>query len=122
MTSKFSRLISETLREYDKFITKHDNYTDTYSKDYLDKFVSVFRDWIMMQHCIEDREAMDQRDKGEELKESHYKFPKVVAEIETTNDGETTIRRIYSNRLEQQIEVDERRTAYEEGLDKHDIH
>ena len=111
MNSKFCRLISETLREYDKFITKHDNYTDTYSKDYLDQFVSVFRDWIMMQHCIEDREAMDQRDKG-----------RVVAEIETTIGGKTTIRKIHSTKLEQQIEVDERRTAYEEGLDKHDIH
>ena len=165
MNSKFCRLISETLKEYDKFITKHDNYTDTYSKDYLDQFVSVFRDWIMMQHCVEDREAMAQMDKAMNKK------GRVVAEIQTTNGGETTIRRIYSDQLEQQIEVDERRakntlidevnsvirgeldkskekvhvkielphlggntgldsqnevddrrTAYEEGLDKHDIH
>jgi hypothetical protein len=54
---------------------------------------------------------MAQRDKG-----------RVVAEIETTVDGKTTIRKIHSTKLEQQIEVDERRTAYEEGLDKHDIH
>ncbi len=85
MTAQFSRLVSETLREYDKFITKHDNYTDTYSKDYLDKFVSVFRDWLMMQHCAEDREAMAQRDKG-----------RVVAEISSTTDGKTTVRKIYS--------------------------
>jgi hypothetical protein len=85
MTAQFSRLVSETLREYDKFITKHENYTDTYSKDYLDKVVSVFRDWLMMQHCVEDREAMEQRDKG-----------RVVAEISSTTDGKTTVRKIYS--------------------------
>ena len=85
MTAQFSRLVSETLREYDKYITKHKNYTDTYSKDYLDKVVSVFRDWLMMQHCVEDREAMEQRDKG-----------RVVAEISSTTDGKTTVRKIYS--------------------------
>ena len=111
MTSRFSRLINDILREYDEFHTKHKNHTDTYSREYLEKFVSDFSDWVMFQHCAEDREAMIQRDKG-----------RVVAEIETTEGGKTTIRKIHSNRLEQQIEVDERRTAYEEGLDKNDIH
>jgi len=111
MTSRFSRLINDILIEYNEYHTKHKNYTDTYSREYLEKFVSDFSDWVMFQHCAEDREAMIQRDKG-----------RVVAEIKTTEGGKTTIRKIHSNRLEQQIEVDERRTAYEEGLDKNDIH
>ena len=39
------------------------NYTDTYSRKALLKFLSVVQDWTMFQHCIEDREAMTQRDK-----------------------------------------------------------
>jgi hypothetical protein len=121
MTSRFSRLINDILREYDEYHTKHKNYTDTYSREYLEKFVSDFSDWVMFQHCAEDREAMIMSGITKGLSDLH-KHGRVVAEIKTTEGGKTTIRKIHSNRLEQQIEVDERRTAYEEGLDKNDIH
>ena len=48
---------------------------------------------------MEDREAMTQRDRG-----------KVIAEIHSTQEGgKTTVRKIYGNKLEQQLEVDQRR-------------
>ena len=63
MTPKFSNLLSELLQEWSKSEYKALNYTDTYSRRALLKFLSVVQDWTMFQHCIEDREAMTQRDK-----------------------------------------------------------
>ena len=63
MTPKFSKLLSELLQEWSKSEYKVINYTDTYSRNALLKFLSVTRDWTMFQHCMEDREAMTQRDK-----------------------------------------------------------
>ena len=63
MTPKFSKLLSELLQEWSKSEYKVINYTDTYSRNALLKFLSVTRDWTMFQHCVEDREAMTQRDK-----------------------------------------------------------
>ena len=63
MTPKFSKLLSELLQEWSKSEYKALNYTDTYSRRALLKFLSVVQDWTMFQHCIEDREAMTQRDK-----------------------------------------------------------
>ena len=42
---------------------KAPNYSDTYTRHALLKFMHVVQDWTMFQHCIEDREAMTQRDK-----------------------------------------------------------
>ena len=63
MTPKFSDLLSELLKEWAKSEYKAINYTDTYTRQALLKFLSVVQDWTMFQHCIEDREAMTQRDK-----------------------------------------------------------
>ena len=63
MTPKFSNLLSELIKEWAKSEYKATNYTDTYSRNALLKFLSVVQDWTMFQHCIEDREAMTQRDK-----------------------------------------------------------
>ena len=63
MTPKFSKLLSELVQEWSKSEYKAINYTDTYSRNALLKFLSVVGDWTMFQHCIEDREAMTQRDK-----------------------------------------------------------
>ena len=63
MTPKFSNLLSELLKEWGKSEYKAVNYTDTYTRNALLKFLSVVQDWTMFQHCIEDREAMTQRDK-----------------------------------------------------------
>ena len=63
MTPKFSKLLSELVQEWSKSEYKAINYTDTYSRNALLKFLSVVQDWTMFQHCIEDREAMTQRDK-----------------------------------------------------------
>jgi arsenate reductase-like glutaredoxin family protein len=63
MTPKFSKLLSELLQEWSKSEYKAINYTDTYTRSALLKFLSVVQDWTMFQHCIEDREAMTQRDK-----------------------------------------------------------
>ena len=63
MTPKFSNLLSELLKEWAKSEYKAVNYTDTYTRQALLKFLSVVQDWTMFQHCIEDREAMTQRDK-----------------------------------------------------------
>jgi hypothetical protein len=63
MTPKFSELLSELLQEWGKSEYKATNYTDTYSRNALLNFLTVVRDWTMFQHCIEDREAMTQRDK-----------------------------------------------------------
>jgi hypothetical protein len=110
MTPKFTDLLDQLLEEWSKHEYKRRNYTGTQSRTSLLKFISRVEDWTMHNHCVEDREAMTQRDTG-----------RVVAEISSTADGKTTVRKIYS-KLDSQIEVDERRTAYEEGLDKHDIH
>ena len=63
MTPKFSSLLSELLKEWAKSEYKSVNYTDTYTRHALLKFLHVVQDWTMFQHCIEDREAMTQRDK-----------------------------------------------------------
>ena len=63
MTPKFSDLINELLKEWSKSEYKATNYTATYSRNALLKFLNVVQDWTMFQHCIEDREAMTQRDK-----------------------------------------------------------
>ena len=63
MTPKFSNLLSELLKEWSRSEYKAVNYTDTYTRNALLKFLSVVQDWTMFQHCIEDREAMTQRDK-----------------------------------------------------------
>ena len=63
MTPKFSNLLSELLKEWSRSEYKVVNYTDTYTRNTLLKFLSVVQDWTMFQHCIEDREAMTQRDK-----------------------------------------------------------
>ena len=63
MTAKFSKLLSELVQEWSKSEYKAINYTDTYTRNALLKFLRVVEDWTMFQHCIEDREAMTQRDK-----------------------------------------------------------
>ena len=63
MTPKFSNLLSELLKEWSRSEYKAVNYTDTYTRNALLKFLSVVQDWTMFQHCIEDREAMTLRDK-----------------------------------------------------------
>ena len=63
MTPKFSKLLSELLQEWSRSEYKAINYTDTYTRNALLKFLSVVQDWTMFQHCIEDREAMTLRDK-----------------------------------------------------------
>ena len=63
MTPKFSNLLSELLKEWSRSEYRAVNYTDTYTRKALLKFLSVVQDWTMFQHCIEDREAMTQRDK-----------------------------------------------------------
>ena len=63
MTPKFINLLSELLKEWAKSEYKVVNYTDTYTRSALLKFLHVVQDWTMFQHCIEDREAMTQRDK-----------------------------------------------------------
>ena len=63
MTPKFSKLLSELLQEWSKSEYQAINYTDTYTRNALLKFLRVVQDWTMFQHCIEDREAMTQRDK-----------------------------------------------------------
>ena len=65
MTPKFSKLISELLQEWSRKEYKAINYTDTYTRNALLKFLSVVQDWTMFQHCIEDREAMTLRDKND---------------------------------------------------------
>ena len=65
MTPKFSKLLSELLQEWSKSEYKAINYTDTYTRNALLKFLSVVQDWTMFQHCIEDREAMTLRDKND---------------------------------------------------------
>ncbi len=63
MTPKFSKLLSELLQEWNKSEYRAINYTDTYSRNALLKFLNVVQDWTMFEHCIEDREAMNERDK-----------------------------------------------------------
>ena len=63
MTPKFSKLLSELVQEWSKSEYKTINHTDTYTRNALLKFLRVVQDWTMFQHCIEDREAMTQRDK-----------------------------------------------------------
>ena len=65
MTPKFSKLLSELLQEWSRSEYKAINYTDTYTRNALLKFLSVVQDWTMFQHCIEDREAMTLRDKND---------------------------------------------------------
>ena len=65
MTPKFSKLLSELLQEWSKSEYKAINYTDTYTRNALLKFLRVVQDWTMFQHCIEDREAMTLRDKND---------------------------------------------------------
>ena len=57
MSSEFSRLLTALLNEYTRLVYKHNNFTDTYSTAYLEKFITVVRDLTMFQHSIEDREA-----------------------------------------------------------------
>ena len=99
MTNKFQDLIRDLLKEWSREQYKTVNFTDTYSKKALDRFLTVVSDWTYHGHCVEDREAMTQRDRG-----------KVIAEIHSTQEGgETTVRKISGNKLEQQLEVDQRR-------------
>ena len=63
MTPKFTGLLANLLEEWSRSEYKATNYTDTYSRKALLNFLTVVRDWTMFQHCIEDREAMTQRDK-----------------------------------------------------------
>ena len=58
MTSNFTDLITKLLKEYDKTIYKHKNFTDTYTTEHLEKFSIAVRDWVMHLHSAEDREAM----------------------------------------------------------------
>ena len=63
MTPKFTGLLANLLEEWSRSEYKATNYTDTYSRKALLNFLTVVQDWTMFQHCIEDREAMTQRDK-----------------------------------------------------------
>lgn len=63
MTPRFTKLLSELVQEWSKSEYKAINYTDTYSRNALLKCLSVVHDWMMFQHCVEDREAMTRRDK-----------------------------------------------------------
>ncbi len=63
MTREFTEKLTELLQIWAKLNYKHANYTDTYSREALLKFLRVTEDWTMFQHCVEDREAMSIRDK-----------------------------------------------------------
>ena len=65
MTSNFTDLITKLLKEYDKTIYKHKNFTDTYTTEHLEKFSIAVRDWVMHLHSAEDREAMTHENQQE---------------------------------------------------------
>ena len=61
MTSEISDLISKLVHAYAKQMAKQKNYTDTFSREFLLDCLKMTEGWMMMQHCIEDRKAMDRR-------------------------------------------------------------
>jgi len=72
MTSKFTNLLNQLVQEWSKVEYKATNYTNTYSKKSLLKFLSRVEDWTMFQHCAEDRDAMDDIYKLEPAEQVHY--------------------------------------------------
>ena len=112
VTSKFSKLLSELLQEWSKSEYKAINYTDTYTRNALLKFLRVVQDWTMFQHCIEDREAMTQRDKHdfEDWMENAIIDKQAKEEVEL-NDS-----------LNMSLDAkNDRLTRIQEGMDKHDL-
>ena len=51
MTSRFNALIKELLKEYDRTVYKHKNYTDTYEMKHLDTFLMVVRTVTINNHA-----------------------------------------------------------------------
>ena len=101
MTPKFQDGIANLLLEWVKSTRKEgDPFVPTlhhmYDEETLALFLDTVEDWTLHGHCIENHEAM----------EESYSKKRVVAEIQIKK-GLT--HRIYSDNLEKQIEVDERR-------------
>jgi len=101
MTPKFQDLIDNLLVEWVRERRNEGDHTvptlnHMYPEQVLAQFLDTVEDWTLYGHCIEDHEAM----------EESYSKKRVVAEIQIKK-GLT--HRIYSDNLEKQIEVDERR-------------
>ena len=62
MTSQFDLLLTQLLEEWSRNKYKTINYTDTYSRKSLLKFISDVTDRVMYRHCIEDRVIMAEMD------------------------------------------------------------
>ena len=62
MTSQFDLLLTQLLEEWSRNKYKIINYTDTYSRKSLLKFISDVTDRVMYRHCIEDRVIMAEMD------------------------------------------------------------
>ena len=62
MSPEFSDLVTKILKEYLKDPEREQEFKDTYTRKTLLGCVKIFEDWLMFQHCIEDRETMTQRD------------------------------------------------------------
>ena len=56
MTPRFTNLIREIVKEYDRTLYKSVNFTETYSIEYLEKLATVFRDWLMTGHRVQPEE------------------------------------------------------------------
>ena len=82
MTPEISDLITKFIKAYAKETYKAENYTDTYSREFLLKGVKVFEDWLMFQHCAEDRKAMKQSWDGEDASENKLIDKQAEQEIE----------------------------------------
>jgi len=65
MTSRFNSLIALLLKEYDKTVYKHKNYTDTYEMKHLETFLMVVRTVVINNHArkITLKELDEQIDK-----------------------------------------------------------
>ena len=88
MTPEISDLITKFIKAYAKETYKAENYTDTYSREFLLKGVKVFEDWLMFQDCAEDREAMKQSWNGEDASENKL-IDKQAEEEAELNDAKT---------------------------------
>lgn len=101
MNSKFTNLLNELVQEWSRLEYKTINYTDTYSRKALLKFIDRVQDWTMFQHCIEDREAMTAIYKLEPMDKSKYdKFVNNTKARWTEEDLEKEYQRLPKKSIE----------------------
>ncbi len=87
-STEFDILLTQLLEEYSRKTYKTINYTDTFSREFLLKFITAVQDRVMFKHCDEDRMMQEDSWDDSEMIDKMYEQEQELKHNNLERDGQ----------------------------------